>query len=304
MLTGIEKQYKLPNQENLKDKFNDLLRPYLINKLGIYVDPSGFSRSYFKRILQYHLRGRRACKNKKSVKTDYERAWRNRILNDYTPLSSNSCLGNWNGEQFEFIKTAPKRIHLYLLGGILRVLQPRSVLELGCGMGVNLAFLSRAYPDVEFAGIELTRQGVLRCRKNIAHTPQQLIEFYPRRLKSARCQMVSPILIQGSAQNVPLRDASFELVFTMQALEQMNPIRNRVLSEIHRVTSGFACFFEAFADYNKGELRLNILERNYFGGSLQELRKHGFRVLTVYDNLPTKNKMKVVCVVAEKVAVG
>ena len=62
-----------------------------------------------------------------------------------------------------------------------------------------------------------------------------------------------------------LPDASQDLVFSVQALEQMESIRERALSEMARVSRKYVVMFEAFRDWNATGLHRDcIVGKNYF----------------------------------------
>jgi len=243
---------------------------------------------------------RRKIRDEEFVEGIYEQVWEEADFSSFQPSSSNTCYGNWNGELLEIVKQGTKRAHLYVMSEIFSSLEPKHVLDVGCGRGISLAFFCRRFPNTTFSGLELTTNGIKRAKKIIENPPKELIDFYPFPVSSEQNYSSLPALRQASARALPFEDSSFDLVYTVQALEQMNRIRLDVFKEIYRVTSDYACFIEPFKDYNKGSLALNLIERDYFRGTIKELNDHGLKVEMIYDDLPTKNKMKIVCVLARK----
>jgi ubiquinone/menaquinone biosynthesis C-methylase UbiE len=290
----------LPSNSDIENALYEIVEPYIVKRLGTYSRDRTFSGQNLLRIGALLFKKGRKARDMEFVKERYEENWENVDLSKFRPDSSNTCYGNWQGELFEMVRHGPKRAHLYVLSEIFDSLRPKKVLEVGCGIGVNLAFLCRRFPITEFSGLELTESGIKRAKKIVKNPPKELIDFYPFSVSPKQIYDSLPVLHQASAGDLPFEDNSFDLVYSVQALEQMNRIRFEVFKEIYRVTSDYACFIEAFKDYNKGSLALNMIERDYFRGSIKELNDHGLKVEMIYDDLPTKNKMKIVCVLARK----
>jgi len=290
----------LPSKSDIEEALLEIFQPYIVKRYGEYNRGREFNPFNLLRMAYVLNKSRRKEREETFVKEQYENFWEHRDLADFQTNSTNTCPGNWRGEAFEIVKLGIKRAHLYLLGEIINTLQPSSALEVGCGMGVNLAFLARKCPSTVFSGVELTANGVTRAKEIIQNTPKELLDFYPSSLSEKSSFSSFPKVYQASAKDLPFEDNSVDFVYSVQALEQMNQIRFDVLKEFHRVTSKYVCCVEAFKDYNRGSHALNIIKRDYFQGTVKELSDHGFRVRMIYDDLPTKNKMKIVCVLAQK----
>ncbi len=94
---------------------------------------------------------------------------------------------------------------------------PRGVLELGFGQGFNLAHLAGMYPDVQFAGIDLTP----------AHHALATQRFERAGLKNVA-------VTQGNFQQLPYADANFDQVFAIEAFCYASDMR-QAFAEIARV---------------------------------------------------------------------
>lgn len=193
------------------------------------------------------------------------------------------------------------RVHLYLLMKLIETIQPRSVLEVGYGPGLNLIALAARFPDVQFAGIELSDSGPREARAlaDREALPEELREFIPFELRDLSA--VKRIdFQQGSAAELPFEDDGFDLVYTRQALEQMEPIRDAVFGEIARVAGQRVVMFEAFRDWNdRGIYRDRVVVTNYFAATLADLEQYGLRAMFATPDLPHKIYMRVGLAVAE-----
>jgi ubiquinone/menaquinone biosynthesis C-methylase UbiE len=104
---------------------------------------------------------------------------------------------------------------------------------------------------------------------------------------------------QGNAKCLPAADKSFDLTFTVLALEQMWPILPQVLAEIRRVTRRHVVFIEAFREVNDWLGYLNLLVRNYFRADLKTMESAGFRPIALLQHLPVKHTHSVAVLVAD-----
>ncbi len=100
--------------------------------------------------------------------------------------------------------------------------QPRQLLDIGCGTGCLLAQLAERYPQTALTGLDLA----------------------PNMLRQAGLRLAGKAdLVQGDAEQLPFQDSCFELVVsssTFQWLEQCGPC----FGEVHRVLrdGGLFCF--------------------------------------------------------------
>ena len=102
---------------------------------------------------------------------------------------------------------------------------------------------------------------------------------------------MSPIwlnVVQGSAAQLPFPDHSFDLVYTVLALEQMEEIRGLALSELQRVSRRHVLMIEPFWEYNPPGIRRDyILANHYFDATLPNLEAFGLHVVFAKE-LPAK----------------
>lgn len=147
------------------------------------------------------------------------------------------------------------------------------MLEAGAGAGVNLLVLSTLFPDVAFTGVEVTASGVARAKALAAadRLPEALLRLAPEGpLDPGAHRRVA--FERGSGESLPFADGSFDLVFTRQALEQMEPIRDRAMHEVGRVSRSRVLMIEPFREANDVPLRRRyIIWQRYFQGALADL---------------------------------
>ena len=193
-------------------------------------------------------------------------------------------------------------MHGVLIGKILERLKPRSVLEVGSGYGANLFALAAAFPDVKFTGVELTPSGVAKAQSIVAE---------PRLPDAARAYSALPVrddtayrrieFVQGNAIDLPFADNQFDLVFTRQALEQMESVREPAMREIARVARHHVLLIEMLADFNQDpHRRTYIRATDLITLGTADLPRFGLQPVAVFDRMPSKVTSSVQMVLSEK----
>ena len=194
----------------------------------------------------------------------------------------------WGRQAFIASSIGLKRVHELLLSRALEEIAPESVLEVGCGTGVNLFVLSSHFPELRFHGVELSQQGVdaaLRIR-DLPELPRELAEFAgdllvdPTAYKRVEVQ-------QGNAKALPFPDDHFDVLYTVLALEAMEEIRHQALRELSRVARRFVIMVEPFRDHNsRGGRYYHHAQHNYFGARVEDLPLDGLEPVCVYSDFP------------------
>ena len=214
-----------------------------------------------------------------TVKSEYAEAWQRIDYGMYALGRPLEFVSPWEyrGKRWLAADAGATRVRQLLLQRVVERLRPRRVLEVGCGNGINLMLLSARFPDIELAGVDLTAEGIraateLQRREAL---PDGMADFAPQPA-AAPTAFRRIAFREGDAGDLPFADGSFDLVYTMLALEQMETLRDRALSQIARVTSGHALMIEPFAEVNAGFWRrLNVFRRNYFRGAISGLPGYG-----------------------------
>lgn len=102
----------------------------------------------------------------------------------------------------------------------------RSVLEVGCNLGLNLTRMA-ANPGFTVTGIDVCHHALVAGRKRLARA----------------------MLAQASAYDLPFADGAFDMVFTCGVLIHVPPAgRERAMREIHRASRRYIWCGEYFSD--------------------------------------------------------
>jgi spore coat polysaccharide biosynthesis protein SpsF len=169
--------------------------------------------------------------------------------------------GDFGDEYIERNDVTPERVRQYtwMWAHILRAIEhdlPKSILEVGTGVGINLLALQRLV-DATFHGVEPNAKARAKLAQN----------------GSLRCEN----LLEGFGDHIDLPGGAVDLVFTSGVLIHIRPeLVIPTLKEMHRVTSHYLVVVEYFAD--KPE---EVVYRSHHG----KLFKCDFGGV-VLDNLP------------------
>lgn len=225
-----------------------------------------------------------------SIEFNYDKQWAGRPFELQLDANGPTVPCVWQGAGMYARAIATKRVHmLFLLRAIAR-LKPASVLEVGCGNGLNLFILAGRFPDVRFTGIELTAGGVAAAEavRALPELPETIQTFSPEPLADAK-PFDRIRIVRGTAAAMPFHDGEFDLVFTSLALEQMEQIRWKALAEIRRVACKHTAMVEPFFDWNAtGPRRDYIVANDYFSGKISDLPRFGLTPIFTTADMPCK----------------
>lgn len=197
-------------------------------------------------------------------------------------------LADWGDEALLVRRYGLGRAHLLLMARTIAALQPKNVLEVGCGTGINLFVLAAQLPDVQWTGIELTQTGVAQANQVIGapELPKLLADYCPVPVAD-RAAHRRIVVQRGNAMKLDFPDKHFDMVITRQALEQMDMIREPVLKEIARVAKRHVVLTEPFADFNRDPLRSTyVAAKDYFSLPVAGLESFGITPLRATNAFP------------------
>jgi SAM-dependent methyltransferase len=296
-----------------EEQINTLFAPFVSQPSGAY-DPLWRQEIARRRIKHLRHAARRLFmgwlpetrRDEQTVRDEYERGWSGI---DYSRYSLDAPLDGatpweWRGRHMFATDTGATRVRQLLLIRILERVRPRSVLEVGCGNGINLLLLAGRFPEIAFSGLELTEAGhaAAAAFQRQAVLPMELKAYAPEPLADPLA-FKRITFVQGNAAKMPFADGAFDLVYTTLALEQMERVRDAALKEIARVASRWTFMVEPFRDVNMAFWpRLYVYRRNYFRGSIDELAHYGLRPVMATDDFPQEVFLKACAVLAEKSA--
>lgn len=284
----------------------DMLDPWVIESLPLNGDRARSiirnkvkksRRKYLRKFLKSAIwlaRPLSSFRTTEYVKSEYERIWTAYEWPSVdAPLDRhNPTYAVWKDELLVLRKGGLNQMELDRICSAIEHVNPKPVLEIGCGVGRNLFALSAMYPDIRFAGYELSAAGVAIARsvQEEPELPDVIARFCPRNIVDLTAHTRIEFK-QGDASDLPAADNSFDVVFTRLALEQMEVIKGDVLGEIRRIARLAAVLMEPFNDSNRTQLqRLSKRANNHFSLSVAELENYGLKPRAYFDNWPHKIK--------------
>jgi SAM-dependent methyltransferase len=245
-----------------------------------------------------------ARRDQRRIRRQYEENWVSKGLARYAPGERPATGSAWRyGDDVMIAQSrAGARARLLVLMRSIAFLRPRSVLEVGSGNGVNLLCLSCRFPAIRFAGVELTEGGVATATAAQAAEalPDALQRFAPEPLLDPSAHRAVEFR-RGSAAELPFADASFDLVYSSLALEQMEEVRERAIREMVRVSSAHTLMLEPFLDCNDDGLpRDYVVAYDHFRGRIGDLSGYGLEPIVITDDLPGEIWLRPCLVICRK----
>lgn len=189
-----------------------------------------------------------------------------------------------------------------VLERVFEIIRPESVCEAGCGRIRHLTYFAAKYPAIDFSGFDISHNAIAFGR---AFQQRDVIDpRWPERsgpLTAAELQRVRAInLFQSDASDLSaVPDKSYDVVYTVSALEQMHSLLPKVLPELRRVTRRYAIFCEPFREVNGPLERAFLWSDNYFRAGAEMFKRHGLRPVNLLDCLPMKPTFKDAVLIAE-----
>src|SRR5262245_2112581 len=122
-------------------------------------------------------------RDQERIEREYDASWARKSLAPYDTAAKPTSGAAWQyGDDVMFATSAAgSRARLLVLMRAVALLRPQSVLEVGCGNGLNLSVLACRFPETRFAGVELTEGGfgVARAIQQETFLPDVLQRFSP-----------------------------------------------------------------------------------------------------------------------------
>lgn len=243
------------------------------------------------------------ARNKDVILGEYEGTW-SRGFGAYDLSAGCRRPEPWfyRGERLWADRAGIPRLRNVIISAVVRALKPRRVLEVGAGNGINLVLLANQFPEIAFTGVELTEAGnrVARELQSFEALPGAL-GAYAADPGTDRQAFRRISFLQGDATAMPFEDNSFDLVFTVLSVEQMERVRHKALSEIARVSGCHVLNLEPFAEANQTALRrMHVFGRDYFRGSISDLPRFGLDPLWATMDFPQEVQLGAALVLSRK----
>ena len=232
----------------------------------------------------------------------YDDAWQNDI-NDFKfwfNKEKRTQLFSYENDMFIASGGLTQRIWQYYIFKILNKTNPKKVLEVGSGNGINLCLLSSYFETIDFKGIDISSKGIEKANKlKINSLNDNFFSGWP--IKPLNYKVGNVSFEEANALKINFKDNEFDFVFSILALEQMDDIKYKVINEMIRVSSKYICFVEPFIEYNKSLLKIfHHRGSKYFSYKKKDLEKHNLKILQVFDDHPNKVTLGVAAILCEK----
>jgi len=160
----------------------------------------------------------------------------------------------------------------------------KSILEIGCGNGFNIFPLSEKFQNKKFTGVDISSTAIKNCEKKLSLQNNKNLSFFER-----------------NAEKLDFHKNSFDLIYTVLALEQMQEIKDKVIENINYISSGNIILIEPFKDVNKNFLnKFHMKSSNYLDLSYRDLNRYNLTIIEKLENFPQKVGLSVSCLFLKK----
>lgn len=229
----------------------------------------------------------------KFTKERYDIIHTNRnILNSLIP-TFNKKVHEYQGEKFFASEGLMKKIYQNIVINIIEYTKAANVLEVGCGSGINLKILSDYFNNTQFYGIDQSTAGIAKATElkssliNDKYTEGLKFNFnYKKNNENLNFK-------EEDAQNLGFSDESFELVYTILALEQMSNIQTKVIDQIKRVSKKYILLIEPFKDLNSTGIKYFYHKsKKYFDLDTKDIEDNEWKIIEYNSDFPNLLHLK------------
>lgn len=203
-------------------------------------------------------------------KEDYNKYWSN--FDDTSYFDKPYCWHILKNEYFLAPKGFTGDIFRKLIRSEIKRLKPKNVLEVGCGIGLNIFYLAKIFKNIKFSGVDISDYAINKNNLFVKKNKINNVKFY--------CI---------NAKDLSFKKNSFDLGYTVLALEQMNKIKIEVIRKIKNIVKKNIILVKPFADINKNLLNfIHTKNSDYFDLHYNELEKLGLSIQKRIDNFPQR----------------
>ena len=157
-----------------------------------------------------------------------------------------------------------------------------SILEVGCGIGLNIFNLAKQFPSINFTGIDISDEAINFCKKN---NNFKNVEF-----------------IKENAAKINFKDNYFDMTYTVLALEQMQQIQKEVIKKITQITKDRIILIEPFRDVNQNFIEyIHTKNSDYLNLNYNDLLKYDLEINNVEYDFPQRIGLSAAFVCLKKI---
>lgn len=247
----------------------------------------GYTMRFAYNVLKKALRNTissRYVRTEEKVKAGYNKVWGSGASKS-TKIDAPAILHLLQGRPILCRPIDRRKYIIHELSSILSLLNPASVLEMGCGNGFNILALSALHPEIQdWKGTELTEEGKEAARHFLNDPPYSALEYVTGLRTKEIANALGDAHISFSVDNsthMSRPDNSSDLVYTCQSIEQMPDSFASAFREARRITRKYAVFIEGFREAQKNIFqRLHQKNADYFREDYHVVEHAGFKVLS------------------------
>mgnify|MGYP000878012987 FL=1 len=238
----------------------------------------------------------------KFTKKRYDFIYEHRIIKNTHLADFNDKIYEYNNKKFFASEGLIKKIYLQTIIKSIEYTGAKNILDVGCGNGINIKIISTVYNDTKFHGIDQSTTGIKKANELKDMT---LDEDYTQGMKNNfNFQRINKNISfsEQDAQYLNFSDNSFDFVYTVLALEQMQNIQTKVINELKRVSQKYILLIEPFKNLNTSGIRyLHHQSKKYFDLNPEEIECNHWKIEKYGSNFPNYISLKVGFLLLKKI---
>jgi ubiquinone/menaquinone biosynthesis C-methylase UbiE len=241
----------------------------------------------FKNILFKYLSSHKFTRSTHSTAFLYNKVWKKKKNKEWFSTQNNIILHNHGKKIFLASSALTQRIWQQEIIHKINENKLKNILEIGSGNGISLKIFSHNFSKINFTGIDNSVEGI-NSSNELKNSILEKYMFYPLDIN---CEYSKKNLtfIHADAQKLSFNDKSFDCIFTILALEQMNPIIKNILTEIKRCATKHIFLIEPFKDLNMSGLKyLHHRASQYLSLNSTDFADDNFKLINFKKNYPNK----------------
>ena len=148
--------------------------------------------------LEYKIFNRNNYIQSQQRKISYNKHWLN--FNNISYFKKSYCWHIFNNEYFLAPTGLTQDIFRSLIKPEILKLKPRNVLEVGCGIGLNIIYLAKIFKDIKFTGIDISNYAINKNNLALKKIILIMLNFIA---KMQKIYLLKKILLSSLIQFLP-----------------------------------------------------------------------------------------------------
>jgi len=287
-----KKKLRNTDKEDINNIFHFYTSEINQNFFNIY-------RSYYfilkSRLLSY-IKFLFGIKKRSTKKTEiiYNKSWNKKDNKKWFSPKENLTIHYHNQKKVLASSGLTQRIWQNIIIKKIMEIRPKNILEVGSGNGINSFLIASCFKNIKITGIDFSNNGIIKSNELLKTKKFDKNFYQPLKFKFNKKKINNLNFMKMNAKNLKFTNGSFDFIFTILALEQMNGIHLQVIKEIKRCAKKHIILIEPFKNLNlKGLSYLHHKSNDYLNLNYKDLECANFKINEYQYKYPNKISLNV-----------